>query len=170
MSFIGVVASRKCFEKIKNRILEKIKEENINFIHINLRSIENVKNIKFETIILEDKLEKFKNKKDILEKLCHNSEYVIINTDINPEKIEIKDKKKEITYGLNQKAIVTVSSISDSDILIYWQKNIENKAGKLIEIEEKRIKRNRKDALKIYEILILYTFFKVYDTNIIEEI
>lgn len=59
MSFIGIIANRKCFETIKKKMIEEIGEENLNFILINLRSIENIKNIKFETIIVEDNLKKF---------------------------------------------------------------------------------------------------------------
>ena len=169
MSFIGVVASRKCFEKIKNKALEKMKEETINFILINIRSIENVKNIKFEALILEDKLEKFENKKEILDRICKNSQYIIINSDINGEE-EMSNDKKKITYGLNQKAMVTVSSISDSDILIYWQKNIKNREGKWIEIEEKRIQKPEKEVLKIYEILVIYTLFQIYNQPIMDKI
>ena len=169
MSFIGVVASRKCFEKIKNKVLEKRKEGTISFVLINVRSIENVKNIKFEAIILEDKLEKFENKKEILDRICKNSQYVIINSDINGEE-EISNDKKKITYGLNRKAMVTVSSISDSDILIYWQKNIKNREGKLIEIEEKRIQKPEKELLKIYEILVIYILFQIYNQPIMDKI
>ena len=75
-----------------------------------------------------------------------------------------------ITYGLNQKADITVSSISDIDILIYWQKNLQNREGHKIEIEERRIKRKEKDTLKTYEILIIYALFKIYNKNIIGEI
>ena len=56
MSFIGIVAGKKCFENIKRKITEEMQDETINFIQINLRSIENIKNVKFETIIVEDNL------------------------------------------------------------------------------------------------------------------
>ena len=167
MSFIGVVANRRCFDNLKKKIVEELKDENINFIQINLRSIENVKNIKFETIIIEDNLEKFKNNKQILNQILSNTEYIIINTDKNKE--ENKENENKITYGLNQNAIVTVSSISDIDTLIYWQKPIKNKNGDLIEIEEKRVKKIVKSTLRLYEILIVYTFLKIYNKKIIDE-
>lgn len=170
MSFIGVVASRKCFENIKKKITEQIKDETINFIQINLISIENIKNIKFETIIVEDNLEKFKNNKAIIEKICKNVQYLMINTDKNPEHKGTEKVQNKITYGLNQKADVTVSSISDTDILVYWQKNISDKEGNKIEIEERRIKRREKNTLNTYQILIIYTFFKIYKKNVIKEI
>lgn len=170
MAFIGVVSSKKCFENIKKKIMKEVKDGTINFIQINFRSIENVKNIRFETIIVEDKLDKFKNKQEILEKILKNTQYLMINTDLNPEQEEIGKKSIKITYGLNQKAMVTISSISETDILIYWQKSLQNKEGNKIEIEERRIKRGEKNQLKIYEILIIYALFKIYNKSIIEEI
>ncbi|MCI8469914.1 MAG: hypothetical protein HFJ35_00100 [Clostridia bacterium] len=169
MSFIGVIASKKCFENIKKKVTEKIKDENINFIQINLRSIENVKNIKFETIIIEDNLEKFKNHQEILKKILENTQYMMINTDKNPEQENIKKLPNRITYGLNQKAMVTVSSISETDILVYWQKSLENREGKKVEIEERRIKKEESQLLKTYEILIIYTLFKLYHKSIMKE-
>ena len=83
MTFIGVIANSKCFKNIKQKINEEIKDNTVNLIHINNRSIENIKNIKFETIIIEDKLEKFEPKTEILNKIFENIEYLIINTDIN---------------------------------------------------------------------------------------
>lgn len=170
MLFIGVIAKRKCFETIKKKITEEIKEEAIKFIPINLRSIENVKNIKFETLIVEDNLEKFKDNKETLKKIFENTQYVMINTDNNSKQEEIERIPNKITYGLNQKATVTVSSISETDILVYWQKSLLNKQGKTIEIEEKRIKRKEEKTLKTYEILIIYAFFKIYNKSIMEEI
>lgn len=166
MSFIGVMASKKCFEAIKKKMAEEIKEEIINLLPINLRSIENVKNIKFETIIVEDNLEKFKNHKEILQRILEKAEYVLINTDKNKQ-IEIKSN--QITYGLNQKADVTVSSISETDILVYWQKSLQDKEGNKIEIEERRIKKEERQLLKTYEILIVYTLLRIYTKSIMQE-
>ena len=170
MSFIGIVANKKVFENIRKKLLEEISDETINFIQINLRSIENVKNIKFETIIIEDNIEKFKEYEQILEKICDNSEYLIINTDKNIKYEKIIDRKDVITYGLNQKAVVTISSISDTDILIYLQKTLKNKENLKIDIEERRIKKTGNTELKTYEILIIYILLRLYNKSIINEI
>lgn len=171
MSFIGIIANKKCFENIRKKIAEESKEETINLIPINLRSIENIKNIKFETIVIEDSIEKLKKQEEILAKLLENTQYLIINTDKNKEMETLRKKGDKITYGLNQKATVTVSSISDTDILIYWQKGLKNKEGNDIEIEERRIKKKQKESnLKTYEILIIYTLFQLYQKDIMEEI
>lgn len=170
MSFIGIMANRKCFENIKKKIIQKIEDESIQFVPINLRSIENIKNIKFETIIIEDNLNKFEKYKGILTKIFKNTQYLMINTDKNEKQKEIEKMTNSITYGLNQKAMVTVSSISDTDILVYWQKSLQNREGNKIEIEERRIKKEQGEPIKTYEILIIYTVFKIYQKDIIEEV
>ena len=164
MTFIGVISEHKSFEKIKENL---IKEES-EVIHINRKSIENIKNIKFEMLIIDSYLENLDKSKKIIEQLCLNSKYLIINTDINSTfKISDKSKANIITYGLNQKATVTISSITDSNILIYLQRNIKNIEDKTIEVGEKRIKLNPKSKLKTYEILIIYTIFLINSKSII---
>lgn len=162
MSFIGIIASRKCFETIKKKIIEEIKDETVQLIQINLRSIENIKNIKFETIVIEDNLTKFKGHKEILSKILKNTRYIMINTDKNPDYEEENAIQNSITYGLNQKAMVTVSSISETNILVYWQSTLQNREGKTLEIEERRVKKEKEYPLKTYEILIIYTLLKIY--------
>ncbi len=167
MIFIGIMSECKSYENIK----EKLKNEDINLIHINKKSIENIKNVKFETIIIDVNLKKFEQEKEVIEQICNNSKYVFINTDINIEKNpKIKPKKEIITYGLNQKATVTISSIKDRDILIYVQRNIKNNKEKTIEVGEKLVKVKEETKLKNYEILILYITFLIYNCPIIDEI
>lgn len=171
MSFIGIVSDTKCFESIKEKIMNIDKRKEINLIHINSKSIQNIKNIKFEVIIINNEITKLKDYMFTLEKICCNSEYILINTDINT-KIEIlkNQKKNIITYGLNQKSTVTISSISETDILIYLQRSIKSKNNKIWEVEEKKIKRKEKDQSKTYEIMIIYILFMIYDYCIIEEV
>ena len=166
MTFIGMISDHKSFEKVK----EKLKEPQLELIHINKKSIENIKNIKFEIIIINSNLENFTNEINIIEKLCSNSKYVIINTDINL-KFEVLNQNKTniITYGLNQKADVTVSSITDTNILIYLQKNILNSKNKIIEIGEKRIKIIENERVMVYEILVIYIIYLINDNSIINK-
>lgn len=170
MSFIGIISDNKSFEIIKNELLEIIKDKKMNILNITMQNIDNIKNIKFETIVINTNLEKFKNQKENLEKICVSAKYILLNADIEL-KINFleEDKVKIITYGLNQKATITVSSITDIDIMIYLQRNIINILGKTLEVEEKRIKIKENSKLKTYEILILYTIFLIYDYTIIQE-
>ena len=61
MSFIGVISNKKSFDNIKNELIKF--DNNISLIHISLKSIANIKNIKFEIIIIDEKIEKFDNYK-----------------------------------------------------------------------------------------------------------
>ena len=166
MTFIGMISDHKSFDKVK----DAMKEPQLELININKKSIGNIKNIKFEIIIINSNLENFTNEINIIEKLFSKSKYVIINTDINLQfEILNQDKTNIITYGLNQKADVTVSSITDTNILIYLQKNILNRKNQIIEIGEKRIKISENERVMVYEILIIYIIYLINDNSIINK-
>lgn len=169
MSFIGILSENKSFENIKAKVMEVASQNKFNSILINQKSIENMKNIKFDVVVIDSDWNKLEGQKEILKQIAKKSNYILINTDVNKITNEF-EKEKVITYGLNQRAIVTISSITDSDILIYVQKHIKTKQNKVLEIEEKRLKINEKCKLKTYEILILYTIFLLYNNTIMEEI
>lgn len=166
MLFIGIIAKRKSYECIKNELINI--DNNISVININLRNIENMKNIKFDIIIIDEQINKFETKINNLIKICNDSKYVIINTDFNKEYEELKSESNYlITYGLNQKATITVSSIKDDEVLIYRQKDYENRLKEKQDIEERRIKIKEKNKLKIYEIMIIYTVNSIFGKCII---
>lgn len=169
MTFIGIISDCKSFETIKEYLKNTLKL-NCNLIHINKNSIENVKNIRFETIIIDSKLSKLKQEKIILENLFEYAKYIIINTDINLKYEELNICKANIiTYGLNSKAQVTVSSITDTKILVYIQKELKDCNGKTIEVGEQSIKITENKKLKIYEILIIYIVFLINNKPIIHQ-
>ena len=170
MTFIGMISEHKSFENIKE-ILKKNARNDINIINVNKKNISNMKNIRFEIIIVDSSLNEFEEESIIIEKLCMNARYIVINTDINKKFPDIikQSKAHVITYGLNQKAIVTISSITESSILIYLQKNLKNIKGKDIEIGEKRIKIKKEIKLKIYEFFIIYIIFSIEAIPIMNE-
>jgi hypothetical protein len=169
MSFIGVISDNKCYERIKGKILELCDDPSV--IHINKKSVENIKNVKFEIIIINENLEKLEEKSEYLQIIFSNAKYLLVNTDINSFfNYNCNDEITIITYGLNRKATVTVSSIGDLGILVYLQRNIFNSKNKLVEITEKRIKLKKENKCKTYEILILYIISILYDKCIINEI
>lgn len=153
MTFVGIISDNKSFQILK----ENLGTQDINFIQINNKSIDNIKNIKFQIIIINKELKSFEEKKLIIDTLCVNSKYIVINTDLNKEfNFGQKCKEKIITFGLNHKATVTVSSITESSILVYLQRNIKDKNENLIEVGEKQVKINKDNKIKVYEILIIY--------------
>ena len=97
MSLIGIIAKKKDIKEIKNN-LDIVYE----VIEINNKSIENLKNIKFEQIIINKDLVLNKQEEEYIKKLINTTKYIIINADINIpilNNIEIDKPLKIITYG-----------------------------------------------------------------------
>ena len=164
MTFVGIISDNKSFQVLK----ENIGTQDVNLIQINNKSIDNIKNIKFEMIIINKELKSLEEKKLIIDTLCMNSKYILLNTDLNKEfNFGQKCKEKIITFGLNHKATVTVSSITESSILVYLQRNIKDKNENLIEVGEKQVKINKDNKIKVYEILIIYIFLILNNEPII---
>ena len=127
-------------------------------IKINETSLENLKNIKFEAIIINTKLNDLKNKKIYIESILKKSNYLIINSDLEMDREIFKDVKlKIITYGLNQKSTITASSITNDDVLICIQRNIQDIKNNIIEAHEFNMKNNNQS---IYNILAISAILK----------
>ena len=156
MFFIGVVTNQKNESYIKNKLSKILPIENI--IFITDKNILNVKNIKFETIIIDAKI----NNKVELRKILSASQYVILNSDIDMNLEVINDLNLTvITYGFNNKSTFTVSSITENSIIICLQRIIFGKNGIEIEPQEYQFKIDKnieKYAIIASEIiLILYS-------------
>lgn len=156
MFFIGVVTNQKNESYIKNKLSKILPIENI--IFITDKNILNVKNIKFETIIIDAKI----NNKVELRKILSTAKYVILNSDIDMNLEVINDLNLTvITYGFNNKSTFTVSSITENSIIICLQRIIFGKNGIEIEPQEYRFKIDKnieKYAIIASEIiLILYS-------------
>lgn len=139
MPFIGIIAEEKSENYIRRQIVEKLKLRESSVLFIKEKSIENIRNIKFETIILA---RKFKNMK-LLNKMLENTVYLIVNTDRIKDIEELyKQNLKIITFGFNSKAQITASSVTDDDILICIKQDMKTINGKTIEAQEIKVKDN----------------------------
>ena len=156
MSFIGIISENKSFETIKSNLLNGRNSSKWNIIRINLQSIENIKNIKFDIVVIDSDIKKLEERKELLDKICGNCKYILLNTDLNNEEdFNICKEVNITTYGLNNKAMFTVSSITDDHIIIYLQQNIKDIEGNILEIGEKRIDLTEQNKVKTYEILVI---------------
>lgn len=121
MAFIGIIAkqrNRKAFEKLEKSIYPH------QLIYLSETNLENMKNIKFETILIQDAI----SKEDVLEKMMMNCDYLIVNSDSIDWKLEdAKENFAVITYGYHFKDTVTFSSVTDQDIQICLQRKIPQK-------------------------------------------
>ena len=162
MFFVGIMAENREFEIIKAEVEKRITNSKLNLIRIKSHNIENMQNIKFDSIIIHQELSKLKEKLYYLEKILHSAQYVILNMDLN-ENMDILEGKKGmvITYGLNQKSTVTVSSITEDMILIALQRNVYNRKNKMIEVGEKKVAVQDGNK-KVYEELIVFILDIIY--------
>ncbi len=131
MFFIGIITNPKNEKYIKTNLSPILPEENI--IFINDKNIYNIKNIKFETIVVDCKI------KNVVElrKIISNAKYIILNEDIKMN-IEIINNLNltVITYGFNNKSTFAVSSINENTIIICLQRIILSKNNQPIEPQE----------------------------------
>ena len=167
MPFIGVIAKESDSNFIKNEVLKNSIKNKFEFININKQSIENIKNIRFETIVINDDLVEFLKTSKYLEDLIKNAKYLIINSDIvkNVE-VLVNSKTNIITYGLNQKAIVTMSSIKSENILICVQKGFVNAKGDIVEEQEVNVEIAKNNLKKICNSMAIFTVLTIYVENL----
>jgi len=155
MPFIGIVSEENVENCIRREILDKLSLRESNVLFIKEKSIENIKNIKFETIIITRQFKK----QELLKKLLENVTYLIINSDIENNLNLLKDiKATVITYGFNSKATITASSVEEDEILLCVQRSIKTKNGKDIEPQEIKIQisENTNCTMAISTILLVY--------------
>ena len=164
MIFIGIVTEIKSENYIKkiqnnNSVLKKY-----HIIFIRENSIDNIKNIKFETIIVNREFED----KDSLDKLIAKSEYVIVNEDIGTIIDLLKDIKSNIiTYGFNSKSTITMSSVTDDSIQVSVQRNIISKKS---EVEQQEISLNKEAKSDVYDIMLLISLLLIHNNEDINNV
>ena len=104
MFFIGIITDKNSENNIKDRMINKIDENEI--IFLNKENLENFKNVKFDSIIVNEEVEN----KYILKKILEKSKYIVWNSDIHCKSENLKNSYSNvITYGYNSKATVTIS-------------------------------------------------------------
>lgn len=167
MPFIGIIAKESDSNFIKNEVTKNSVKNKFEFININKENIENIKNIRFETIIINEEINDFIKSSKYLEDILKNAKYLIINSDI-VKNIEIlkNNKINIVTFGLNQKATITMSSIKSENILICVQKEISNIKGKPIDVQEVNIEITKNNLKKICNSMAIFTILAIYEENL----
>lgn len=158
MFFIGILTDKNSENNIKNVMKDKFNNNEI--IFLNNENIENFRNVKFDSIVINEKVEN----EFALEKILEKSKYILWNSDIHCKSDEIKDIcSNVITYGYNSKATVTISSATEENYLIFIQKNINgyNKIAGMQEIKFEKLKNN----INAYDGMIITIMNLIYNTN-----
>lgn len=158
-----------CYEYKSENYIKKIQNNNDIFnkyhiIFIKEKSIDNIKNIKFETIIINREF----NDEDSLNKLIAKSKYIIVNEDIDMAISLLNDVSSNIiTYGFNSKSTITMSSLTEDSILICVQRNILSKQN---EIEQQEISLSKEAETEVYDIMLLISMLLIYNKNDIKQV
>ena len=156
MLFIGIITDQKSENDIKKLLLNNNFLTENNVIFIKEKNIDNIKNVHFDTVVINKQFDKV----DELNKILENAKNVILNIDTNLDNEELNISNTNlITYGFNSKSSITISSVTDDDVLIYLQHNIYNTYGK-IEVQEIKIENN--PNYSIYDLIIVLTLFLMY--------
>lgn len=163
MSFIGIITDKKNENDIENYIHYNFNKKNIkeNVIIINNKNINNIKNIKFDSLLINKKLT---GKTDVIKKILSNSKNIIVNSDIDTGLNKLGGMNLNIiTYGFNPKSTVTASSLENDDALICLQRNIKNINNDILEPQEIKVKKTHQNN-NPYIIMSVETLTLLYDT------
>ena len=118
MPFVGIISKENDSNFIKNAISKNSKESNFEIININRKSIENVKNVKFDILVICENIEKMIKNSSYLEEIIKKADYIIVNSDIKENLSILRNAEANIiTYGFNAKATITISSIKEEKII-----------------------------------------------------
>lgn len=139
MSLIGILTENNHKNYLKQQLKSVINEEQLLFF--NEDCIENLKNIKFETVLIGKEVKKNQNE---LRAIAQKADNLIFNTDIKNNLNLLNDLSlKLITYGFNSKATITTSSVDENRIMICLQRNVQNITGEILEAQEIEIDTNK---------------------------
>ena len=163
MPFIGIISKENDCNFIKNQISKNQTSNNFEIININSKSIENIKNIKFDVLVINEPIENMLKSSKYLEYIIDRTCYIMVNTDIENNLAFLKNIKVNIiTYGLNAKATITVSSIKEENTMLCIQRSIKAVDGKQIEEQEINIKIRKNNVKKLYNVLVIFAIFEIY--------
>lgn len=156
MSFIGIITNVKNESYMVKELLKSFKEEQVIFITDN--NIKNMKNIRFETIVMDAKLKHIESLKVILS----NTKYLILNVDIvlKPDTFDALNLTV-ISYGFQSKATFTISSVSDSNIIICLQRIMKTINKKRYEPQEFEVESD--EGIDIHAIIGLQILLLLYE-------
>ena len=161
MCFIGIITDEKSRKYINKIEREQLDNCSFRIIYITENNIENMKHIRFETIVINKKIQNVDYLRDILK----SAKYIIINSDLNINLNILREFDSFIiTYGFNSKSTITVSSNTQDSIQICVQRNILNKKHN---IEQQEISLAKENEVDIYNIMLLIAILLIHNKEII---
>lgn len=139
MTVIGIITNNSNIIEIEEKLKShKIEEKNI--IIITKENISNIKNVKFDLIIIYEELEE----NEITKKVLKSCKYILINSDYKENLKLISENMNSyvITFGFNSKASISIVSNENEEIILDIQREIELENNKKIECQEIKMQNN----------------------------
>ncbi len=146
MPVIGIISNSNNIIEKESKIKKQLNEENL--VVINENALANIKNIKFDIILIYEEMKKIDQVKEIIK----HTKYLIINTDYK-KNLLLLDEEIEcsvITFGFSPKATITIVSNENEEIILEVQREISNIYGQKIECQEIKLNNNH-GKNQIYE-------------------
>lgn len=152
MPFIEIITDLKSQAQL-SKIINKESVNNCEIMYIREKNIENIKNIRLDTLVLNQTIDKI----EIIQKIVNNTKNLVLNIDLNENNFEDVNL---ISFGYNSKSDITISSIEEDEVLICIQNTITSIYGRKIEPQE--IKVNVKSDINVYNIMIIIALTALY--------
>ena len=152
MPFIEIITDLKSQAQL-SKIINKESVNNCEIMYIREKNIENIKNIRLDTLVLNQAIDKT----EIIQKIVNNTKNLVLNIDLNENNFEDVNL---ISFGYNSKSDITISSIEEDEVLICIQNTITSIYGRKIEPQE--IKVNVKSDINVYNIMIIIALTALY--------
>lgn len=157
MILVGIVTDESGEEYISSVFENNECLSRYHITYIKENNIENIKNIKFDIVIINRKF----NKWMILNEILKKTKFIILNGDMdNNTQLMDEISGSVITYGYNSKCTVTVSSVTEDSALICLQRNIICNSE---EIEQQEVRINKQDIGRMYDIMSITTTIIIYN-------
>ncbi len=152
MSLIGILTEPKNKAYLQEELKKRQQLADVFFLTEN--TIQNMHNVKFDIFLLGKKITK---NQELVRTIAKGTDYFILNSDLkeNLNLLENLDLKI-ITYGYNQKATITASSIEEGKMMVCLQRGIKNVCQETVEPQEIKIELTKKaDDIAIMELASL---------------
>ncbi|MCI9246945.1 MAG: hypothetical protein HFJ30_07525 [Clostridia bacterium] len=156
MSLIGILTQNQNKAYLKEE-LEKRGLEDVFFLTES--TAQNMRNVRFDMFLLGKKITE---EQEMIREIAKRTDYFILNSDVkeNLQLLENLDLKI-ITYGYNQKASVTTSSVEEEKVIVCLQRGIKNIYQEEIEPQEMELEIDKSDnnsaVLELASLLFLYS-------------
>lgn len=121
MYLVGIIENKNNTIEISKILQEMQIYKKCTIMKIKQDNLDNLKNVKFDVVIINQELDVEKYKVN-LDNILKNTKILILNIDYKENLKVVENLKIQvITYGFNKKATVTITSCDEDNIMLEFQ-------------------------------------------------